>query len=620
MKTLAEKRWTRVLAAILFCVFLFSSAFCYMVIRYSRSCGWYTMNSADGFEDTMACKDYIWNGLYYVEQNVRWMNDPSAEYLGSYAGRAFSYVIRIVETGEITADTRTDRSVFVDTITTMVPDLGIQVYLDGYVNLPVEMYDGCYAEYVMFDIFFGLRYWMIAFEAISMLLTLFCAAVLCMGNYRRGKEDKLPLFLQNPYDLVLLGGFIALLMAETICSSLLNSAGETVRHFIFSTNIYALQYSLLLSFKNVYISLVLSVLVWYLCGQLGAGILREHLISRRLMPHIPREVLVYTLIGIHLILLFFLRRAWLYGWYDQTIMNTLGILVLAADILLLLFLIPYLKGLKHIEKAMSELSAGNLSYKIEEKKLHFIWRKLGQDVNHIGDGMAQAVEDRMRSERMKTELITNVSHDLKTPVTSIVNYIDLLKQDTLDEQTRREYLDVLERQSGKLKKLTQDVVDASKAASGALTVETEPINVVELLEQFVGEYEERLKEAHITPIVSAPAENIKILADSALLGRVIENLITNVVKYAMPDTRAYFDLSAENGSVKIAIKNISREPLNISADELMERFVRGDSSRHSEGSGLGLSIANSLTMLMGGQMVLTLDGDLFKAELTFPQT
>ncbi|MCD8117350.1 MAG: HAMP domain-containing histidine kinase [Oscillospiraceae bacterium] len=255
---------------------------------------------------------------------------------------------------------------------------------------------------------------------------------------------------------------------------------------------------------------------------------------------------------------------------------------------------------------------------MDTKKLHLTWKDLGQNLNSLGDGMALAVEERMRSERMKTELITNVSHDLKTPLTSIINYIDLLKDETLPVEKRREYIDVLERQSAKLKKLTEDVVEASKAVSGAIEVNWEELDVTELLEQSVGEYSERLHEAEIEPVIHMPRESVLLLADGRLLGRVLDNLITNILKYAQPGTRAYFDLTVDQGRLEIAIKNISRAPLDIPAEELMERFVRGDSSRSSEGSGLGLSIALSLTKLMGGELELILDGNLFKAFITFP--
>jgi signal transduction histidine kinase len=231
--------------------------------------------------------------------------------------------------------------------------------------------------------------------------------------------------------------------------------------------------------------------------------------------------------------------------------------------------------------------------------------------------MTKAVNERMKSERFKTELITNVSHDLKTPLTSIVSYVDLLKQEDIDSEKAREYIDVLDRQSQRLKKLTTDLVDASKASSGVLTVNLEQVDLGELLRQSAGEYAERFALGRLEPVLTIPETDTVVTADGRLLWRVLDNLLTNVVKYALPGTRVYMDLTAREGQTVVSVKNISREALNIPAEELMERFVRGDASRSSDGSGLGLSIARSLMELMGGELRLTLDGDLFKAELIF---
>jgi signal transduction histidine kinase len=192
----------------------------------------------------------------------------------------------------------------------------------------------------------------------------------------------------------------------------------------------------------------------------------------------------------------------------------------------------------------------------------------------------------------------------------MINYVALLKKPDLDEATRAQYLDVVDRQSQKLKKLTEDVVEASKAASGVMQVNLEPLDAGEILEQAVGEHSQRLRQAGIEPVVTVPKKTVTLVADGTLLGRVLENLLTNIAKYAQPGTRAYFDLAQGEQGVVFTVKNVSSAPLNISADELMERFVRGDDSRHSEGSGLGLSIAQSLTKLMGGTLTLVLDGDL----------
>ena len=225
----------------------------------------------------------------------------------------------------------------------------------------------------------------------------------------------------------------------------------------------------------------------------------------------------------------------------------------------------------------------------------------------------------MKSERMRTELITNVSHDIKTPLTSIINYVDLLKKEGVDSENAPEYLEVIDRQSARLRKLTEDLIEASKASTGNITVNAERTDVNVLLSQANGEYQSKLAARDITTVLSLSETSLFILADGRLLWRVFDNLLGNINKYAQSGTRVY--LSSEHdrdGKVRITFRNISHAPLNISGDELMERFVRGDASRNTEGSGLGLSIARSLVELQGGTFDIEIDGDLFKAILTFP--
>ena len=231
--------------------------------------------------------------------------------------------------------------------------------------------------------------------------------------------------------------------------------------------------------------------------------------------------------------------------------------------------------------------------------------------------MRIAVEDQLKSERLKTELITNVSHDIKTPLTSIINCVDLLQKEHTPAQEHA-YLLVLDRQARKLKKLTEDLVELSKAASGNLPCRPSRRNVRELIDQAVGEYSERLAEAGLTPVVTVPEEELTCHADGALMWRVLDNLLSNACKYAQTGTRLYVDVRREGDFACFSFKNVSRDPLNIPAEELMERFVRGDSARSSEGSGLGLNIAGSLVELQGGEFRLFVDGDLFKAEFTVP--
>lgn len=275
-------------------------------------------------------------------------------------------------------------------------------------------------------------------------------------------------------------------------------------------------------------------------------------------------------------------------------------------------------GISTLLRGAKALAEGDYSHPVDTKYLLLDLKQCGENLNKVQQGVQHAVEERLRSERMKTELITNVSHDIKTPLTSIVNYVDLLKKEPIDNPKAQEYLEVLDRQSKRLKKLTEDLVEASKASSGVIPVDCQPTNVNVLLSQLEGEYEERLQKENLTMVIHPVAGDPVVLADGKLLSRVMDNLMNNIVKYAMPGTRVYAAAAADDKETTISIKNVSRNELNVSADELMERFVRGDSSRHTEGSGLGLSIAKSLVELQGGRFELSIDGDLFRADISLP--
>ena len=274
--------------------------------------------------------------------------------------------------------------------------------------------------------------------------------------------------------------------------------------------------------------------------------------------------------------------------------------------------------LRKLQKGGKALASGDLGYQVDTKRMFWDFKRHGENLNSIGVGMTAAVEQRLKSERMKTELITNVSHDIKTPLTSIINYADLIEKEKCDNPTITEYAGVLHRQSDRLKRLIDDLVEASKASTGNLEVLLAPCEVGVMLTQTAGEYEQKLQEKDLVLFTSQPEQPIKIMADGRRLWRVFDNLMNNVCKYAQRSTRVYLTLEEKNGQAIISFKNISREPLNLSADELLERFVQGDNSRKSEGNGLGLSIAKSLTELQNGTIELTTDGDLFKVVLRFP--
>ena len=268
-------------------------------------------------------------------------------------------------------------------------------------------------------------------------------------------------------------------------------------------------------------------------------------------------------------------------------------------------------------KGAGNMAQGDLDQKIENKYLFGSFGQMAKELNHLADGAKIAAQRQMKSERMKTELITNVSHDIKTPLTSIINYVDLLKSAKSQEE-QAQYLEVLDRQSQALKKLIEDLMDMSKASSGNVTLELTQIDVAEAVNQALGEFADKLDAVALTPVFRHPEASIVINADGRHLWRILHNLLSNTCKYAMPGTRLYVDLLAMEGRALLTIKNISREELNVEAEALLERFVRGDASRNTEGNGLGLNIAQSLTQLQSGTMDILVDGDLFKVTLSFP--
>jgi len=296
----------------------------------------------------------------------------------------------------------------------------------------------------------------------------------------------------------------------------------------------------------------------------------------------------------------------------STAIAVVGSLILAMPILL------WFIHADIVREKTEAVAGGDMTQKIDISHMHGALKKHAENINSIQDGIQLAVAREMKSEHLKTELITNVSHDIKTPLTSIINYVDLLQKEHTEEE-EIQYLEVLQRQSSRLKKLIEDLIEASKASTGNINADITTINVSEIISQSISEYREKFEENSLEVVITEEKENLQVRADGNLLWRVLNNLYNNICKYAQPNTRVYVNVREQDRNVIIDIKNISREMLNISADELMERFVRGDSSRHTEGSGLGLNIARSLMDVMKGSLDISIDGDLFKSEITLPE-
>ncbi len=295
------------------------------------------------------------------------------------------------------------------------------------------------------------------------------------------------------------------------------------------------------------------------------------------------------------------------------------ILALAASIAAAWFVLSSAMAKSRIRKGIEEIASGNLEHRIELNGLRGADKELAEKVNDIGSGLNRAVDEAMRNERLKTDLITNVSHDIKTPLTSIINYVDILKRSNIADEKIRGYLDILEAKAQRLKTLTEDVVEASKVSSGNITLEYMDMDLRELIQQTEGELAEKFAARRLTVVLNMPEEPAVIHVDGRRMWRVLENIFGNAAKYAMPGTRVYADLTLNDSQVMFSLKNVSEQQLNFSADELTERFIRGDISRSTEGSGLGLSIAKSLTTMQGGEFELYLDGDLFRVNIRFPR-
>ena len=305
--------------------------------------------------------------------------------------------------------------------------------------------------------------------------------------------------------------------------------------------------------------------------------------------------------------------------YDTSVVIFFWFYMLIAFLALLALAIGFHLQYRRIQEGIERVGTGDGRTQIDLNGLYGEMRQQAVYLNQIQASVQTAVEKQLKSERLKTELITNVSHDIKTPLTSIVNYVDLLKKQEVQDETAKEYIEVLDRQAARLKKLIEDLLEASKASTGNIAVSMVPLDETELVKQVAGEYSDRLRDKGLELVLNLPEHEMPVLADGQLLWRVFDNLLNNALKYSQPGTRVYLDLQEDQGSVAVTLRNISAYALHISGEELMERFVRGDSSRHTEGSGLGLSIARSLMDLMNGSFSITIDGDLFKTQVILKQ-
>ncbi len=500
----------------------------------------------------------------------------------------------------------------------------------AYIDESLDAEDNYYYYGNLIDLGHSLKYALIPLAIASLLLSVLGFAVLMCVSGRRpvkdGESDEVHpgVFNRIPFDIMLAAVIILFVIGIMGAAELFYSV-KLIVTAVFGTIIVVTLISILLGLcmsiaarlkqgtliKNTLIAMACCI-IWRGVKAVWRIIKRSFRFVGELLHSIPmiwKTSLV--LAGVMFIEFIFICACWwetdvlLLWWIIEKMIMTPVVMYSAIC-------------LRRLQKAGEKLAAGELGYKADTRGIFWDLKRHAENLNSIADGMSLAVDERMKSERMKTELITNVSHDIKTPLTSIINYVDLISREECDNERIAEYTEVLSRQSARLKRLIEDLVEASKAATGNLEVVMSMCDANVFISQAAGEYEHRLNEAGLQIVVSQPEDTVYVMADGRRMLRIFDNLMNNICKYAQGGTRVYLSLERAGENAVITFKNVSREPLNISADELMERFVRGDSSRNTEGSGLGLSIAKSLTELQGGTLELSVDGDLFKAILTFP--
>ena len=505
------------------------------------------------------------------------------------------------------------------------PEYQVTVWITGG---GVESFSGIDLE--LYEAMYHLRYYLIAFAAVGLLLSAVCLTYLCSAagkspkstEHRPGGLNRLPL---DVYGAILGSAMLFLCCClDELLNELLIFDNSDAFVVLFTlavavslaaalclvAGVFALAAQWKMGRQYVWQHSLIGWCcskIWKLLRLCGKGIGKLY----SLLPLVWKYLLIAFCMVAVLICCFFLcivthgfsRGFWLLVLFCGVI----------ADIAMVCYG-AYAYGT--VLKGARTMAEGNLSINIDTRYLRGSYKSCADDLNALADVAVEAAKQQMKSERMKAELVTNVSHDIKTPLTSVINYIDLL-QKTDNPADTAQYLEVLDRQSQKLKKLIDDLMDMSKANTGNMPVEITHLDAVEAVNQALGEFADKLEQQSLSVVLRKPEHPVMVRADGRLLWRVLQNLMTNVVKYALPGTRVYAEVTKQANRVQISLKNISREELNISAEELAERFVRGDTSRNTEGSGLGLNIAKGFMQLQGGELELAIDGDLFKVTLCF---
>ncbi len=619
MNRLLKNTWVKMAGVLLFAVLMCISAFFSVCTVVLEAQGAYKYDR-EIFTDSIMESVATHKAAALIDDNIVW----------EYSGEDESDY-EISETGDIAASAGTDMNsgfffVIKDPDGEVIfsnYDKGMEYtysYRLDYVSTPAKIYvvTGSSLETEadrivnLADKAYDHRAAVIAYAIVAFLMAIFVFAFLVTGAGRRKGTDEIKkrLIDRIPGDIYTVAAGLAVAGLVYLCFMILK-ATAVFYDLSFTFGLAAASVTAAAGFA-VFMIYAMSMAVQFKlhCFCRGTVIGRFLILCRRIILKIPymwRTMLVTAaILFVNLVIVMITS-------YDSGAVLFFiieGIVILAGVCCAAL-------NLDRLRAGGQAIAEGNTGYKVDTDKMFFDFKKHGENLNSINKSISLAVEKQMRSERMKTELITNVSHDIKTPLTSIINYVELLKNEKLDNDKAEEYITVLDKQAARLKKLTEDIVEASKASTGSIPVELRECSPGMILNQALGEYGEKLTDAGLKPVVNIADENMRIMADGRLLWRIIDNLLGNICKYAQKGTRVYLDVYRDGNKAVMSFRNISEYELNISADELMERFVRGDKSRNTEGSGLGLSIAGNLAMLQGGRLKLAIDGDLFKAAVEF---
>ena len=616
----------KALSVVLSLIFLlvFFASFCCICEAVDAGC-------YDNRRDVCIAETYkapLYDNLRQVVQSYLYNDGDLKPIAEIYQNTNFEF--ELYENGTCLYSTRTYRDVLQtnDYYISYETETAPSVRLVGYAVQPINCLD-IFTGDIRFIIFlYSMRYVFIALIIAAALLFIpFFVYLLVSAGKHPNEEKARGSFVELiPFDLftaIYVGLFILAAFGYImIMGDLFQYLGRI--SYILFTLLSGLCYLLVLLYLMSFITrlriggILKTTLIWRIFAFIFRTIGRFfRFIGRKLRAFFGMLPLVWQMVVALGVL--FLADILAFLFYLATHAGFLYVIYLTGRTILFAMLAIYaLYMLRKLQKGGEAIAKGDFSYQIETENMLGDFKRFGDDLNHIGTSMEKEVASRIKSERMKTELITNVSHDIKTPLTSIINYVDLIKKEEPENENVREYVEVLDRQAHKLKKLIGDLVEASKASTGNIAVELAECDVSVMLEQTVGEYEDKLQDAGLSAVVTSAQTPMKIMADGRHLWRVFDNLMNNICKYSLPGTRVYLETKNVGETGVITFKNISKAPIDVPAEELTERFVRADSSRNTEGSGLGLSIAQSLVKLQNGSLDIVCDGDLFKVVLTFP--